>query len=764
MPNATCIGGAAGASAHRKPTDATPPRRMCPVQNLPDAPAKAPHYRRQRAGVLAKPLRTGRSLRRYAGRQLRLRLSARPAALPLALLLLALATLFLLGHDRAHFYRGDWHGWNSSQTLAFAENLSFADNLLVFRYQARDADGNPIYPGLYSRFPLGGYVLVKLAILPFGDTDFRAKIYAGRMLMLLLFSAAAVLAYGALARITGSRWDALAATLLAFSSYYVLYYADKISNEVTTELFAAMLAVHGMSVFVCEGRFRQLVIKSCLALLLGWHVYAFLLPFIVFGLAIDVLKAHRSAAVVRGIGGRTKSYGAAILHSRYPALGAITLLFGIAVLTFNFGNEYFGLNGTVPLRELPSVKSALGRLSLDAESRDTAFDWVGRRGFVPDQIYRIAVMTLPYAVNPYPIKGRIPAYQFRDYPALAFGVITLGFCLAGLALAWAEVRRRLESAGRRGRFLLLATLIFAGFCWAVPLRRNVTTHDFETVFYIGIPLAAFIMALLLLRRYSRSRLSPYFAVAALTVFVVSVSAMASVGKSRAELASDAAQLDEYTAIRELVDDSASVYATWEVGYFHSGGAPWAGAYFMAGKTLIRIDKTFISTAGDTIRKAPDDDDDITRKAPADGDYLLLLTRVDSPALLTPQHRYAFLYDWSLYDQWRRTAHPGAPIVDADWRVYLNAGHLTYMSRECAYRDEQFYLHLVPRYVGDLPARRRAYGFDNRDFAFRWEGVVLTDGSCVVERPLPDYDIVAIRTGQYNADGPLWGGEYAPPAP
>ena len=726
---------------------------MCPVQDLPDAPAKAPPQRHQRAGVLAKPLRAGRSVCRYAGRRLRLRLAARPAALPLALLLLALATLFLLGHDRAHFYRGDWHGWNSSQTLAFAENLSFADNLLVFRYQSRDADGNPIYPGLYSRFPLGGYVLVKLSLLPFGDTDFRAKIYAGRMLMLLLFSSAAVLAYGALARIAGSRWDALAATLLAFSSYYVLYYADKISNEVTTELFAAMLAVHGMSVFVCEGRFRQLVFKSCLALLLGWHVYAFLLPFIVFGSAVDVLKAHQAAAAVRGIGGRAKAYGAAILHSRYPMLGAVTLLFGIAVLTFNFGNEYLGLNGTVPLRELPSVKSALGRLSLDAESRDAAFDWVSRRGFVPDQIYRIAVMTLPYAVNPYPIKGRIPAYQYRDYPALAFGVITLGFCLAGLALAWAEVRRRPESAGRRGRFLLLATLIFAGFCWAVPLRRNVITHDFETVFYIGIPIAAFIMALLLLRRYSRSRLSPYFAVAALAVFVASVSAMAGVGESRAELASDAAQMDEYTAIRELVDDSASVYASWQVGYFITGGAPWAGAYFLAGKTLIRTDKTFIPTAGDVIRKAPED-----------GDYLLLLTRVDSPALLTPEHRYAFLYDWARYDEWRRrTTHPGAPIIDADWQVYLNDGHLTYVSRECAYRDEQFFLHLAPRYAGDLPARRRAYGFDNRDFAFRWEGVVLTDGTCVVEQSLPDYDIIAIRTGQYNAAGQLWGGEYAPPA-
>ena len=242
---------------------------------------------------------TGRSRSRHLegwNEWLRLqgRFRLRPASLPLVLLLLALATLFLLGGDREYFYRGNSydHDWNSSQTMAFAENLSFRHNLLIFRYQYRDADRNSHYQEPYNRFPIGGYALVKLALLPFGDTDFQAKIYAGRMLILLLFSVAAVLAYRSLARIAGSRWDALTATLLAFSSYYLLYYADMIFYDVTA-IFAVMLVFHGMVIFVQEGRFRQLVIKSCLALLLSWHVYAFLLPFIAFGLAAELLKARR---------------------------------------------------------------------------------------------------------------------------------------------------------------------------------------------------------------------------------------------------------------------------------------------------------------------------------------------------------------------------------------------------------------------------------------------------------------------------------------
>ena len=223
----------------------------------------------------------------------RLGWQGRRAGLPLALLLLALGTLFLFGGDREYFYRDGLHDWNSSQTLAFAENLSFRHHLLIFHHQYRDAAGNIHYPSLYNRFPLGGYALVKLAMLPFGEESFQAKIYAARMLMLLLFSATTVLAYLSLARIAGSRWDALTATLLAFSSFYLLYYADKISNEVTIDLFAVMLVFHGMVIFIQDGRFRQLLVKSCIALLLGWHVYAFLLPFIVFGVAAELLKARR---------------------------------------------------------------------------------------------------------------------------------------------------------------------------------------------------------------------------------------------------------------------------------------------------------------------------------------------------------------------------------------------------------------------------------------------------------------------------------------
>ena len=211
-------------------------------------------------------------------------------ALPLLLLLLALSTVFFFGNDRGYFYRSEHYNVITANHLTVAANLSPTHNFLGFYRQTLDADGIPTYE-VYNRFPIGGYVLIKLAMLPFWD-DPSAQLYAARLLMLLFFTATAVLAYLSLSRLTAHRWIALTATLLAFSSSYCLYYNDMVATEGWPDLFGVWLVFHGMVLFVQEGRFRQLLVKTCLALLLGWHVYALLLPFVVLGLADELVKAR----------------------------------------------------------------------------------------------------------------------------------------------------------------------------------------------------------------------------------------------------------------------------------------------------------------------------------------------------------------------------------------------------------------------------------------------------------------------------------------
>ena len=218
----------------------------------------------------------------------------RREALPAVLLLLALATVFLFGNDRGHFYRGGHHDWLTSQHLTQAVNLSPQHQFLLFVSHTLDVEGDAAYL-TYARWPIGSYALVKVATLPFGD-NFAAGIYAARIVMLLLFAGAAALAYLALARLCGNGWVALTATLLAFSSYYCLYYNDAFAPDAVPGLFGALLAFHGMVIFEQEGRFRQLLIKSCAGLLLCWPAYALLLPYIVFALARDAFRARAGAS------------------------------------------------------------------------------------------------------------------------------------------------------------------------------------------------------------------------------------------------------------------------------------------------------------------------------------------------------------------------------------------------------------------------------------------------------------------------------------
>ena len=173
------------------------------------------------------------------------RLAGAIRRLPAGILLAVMAALFAFGGDRAYFYRSGMHNYNSAKTMAIAENLSPAHGFRLFSRVRMYEDGGALYK-FYSRFPVGGYALINLAAAPFGD-DLGAKILAGRTLALIMFAAAAMLVYLAVARIASDGWIALAVSLLAFSGYYALYYSDGVFNEGVMDLFrrGARLSRHG---------------------------------------------------------------------------------------------------------------------------------------------------------------------------------------------------------------------------------------------------------------------------------------------------------------------------------------------------------------------------------------------------------------------------------------------------------------------------------------------------------------------------------------
>ena len=97
-------------------------------------------------------------------------------------------------------------------------------------------------------------------------------------------------------------------------------------------------------------------------------------------------------------------------------------------------------------------------------------------------------------------------------------------------------------------------------------------------------------------------------------------------------------------------------------------------------------------------------------------------------------------------------------------LYLRGNRLLYLRETCASADTaaNFFLHIVPADVTDLPAERRAAGFAHGGFEFVRRGRPF-DGKCLAAVPLPEYPIKEMRTGQHiPGQGDLWSAVIAGP--
>lgn len=658
---------------------------------------------------------------------------------PLAILLLALSALIVFGGDRGEFYRPARHAYDTGKTMSMAGNLSPDHNFLLFRLARLTGDGDLRY-SLYGRFPIGGTALAKLVGLPFGE-DLSARLLAARALMLAMFAAAAVLAYLAVARLAESRWIALAAAALAFSGYYALYESDNVQFESIMDFFGIMLTFHGMVVFTQEGRFRQLLIKTCAALLLGWHVYAILLPFIAFGLAGEaVALIRRFSASPRALIRAT----AALIRSRYLILGASAALFGMTVLGFNLANEYAALDGETAFSELPSARSMIRRLGQSPEYNERFADEIEWGNFARRQFHRVGVSTLPYAVS-----RHLERFDFYLEPFIfPFPTATtaVGALAALAALAAAALARRHKA--------LWAALALFGFCWALIFRHNVHSqfHTHEALFYAGVPAVAVVAALLFVRERLGARRGEITAALvgaaaaaalALSAFYISQTALEEVWKDERETL-----LSDFTAIRRIAREKP-IFAASNILYSDQfkeiAGGNNPVDYLVSGRYLTQNwrDAPFII-----------------------GDY-----KADALNPLTPDNRLLFLYDRMDPTELHRAEYRGLsassrrPSAQSDgFDFYLLPDKLYYVKERCEPDGaaEWMFLRVFPLSAADLPAKSRPSGYYAANLEFRGISKKF-DGKCMASARLPAFTIHAIATGRYApGEGELWSVGINPP--
>ncbi len=113
----------------------------------------------------------------------------------------------------------------------------------------------------------------------------------------------------------------------------------------------------------------------------------------------------------------------------------------------------------------------------------------------------------------------------------------------------------------------------------------------------------------------------------------------------------------------------------------------------------------------------------------------------------------------------------ALLFHADFDLYRQADTLIYVKNPCHWADldATFFLHIFPVDRKQLPVARRQYGFDNLDFHFGDFAFTLqSDQTCIATRPLPEYAVRRLSTGQFvPTEGGwrhIWEGTHEFPGP
>ncbi len=122
---------------------------------------------------------------------------------------------------------------------------------------------------------------------------------------------------------------------------------------------------------------------------------------------------------------------------------------------------------------------------------------------------------------------------------------------------------------------------------------------------------------------------------------------------------------------------------------------------------------------------------------------------------------------------RLITEAGAPIIRSVYDVYLHpeltrtgatqtgTRRLLFSKAGCVLGDDgvRFYVHVFPVNLDDLSDERKSDGHDTLEFDLNEYGG-SSGGVCFAALDLPDYEIFAIRTGQFLAgDGALWEGSF-----
>jgi hypothetical protein len=343
------------------------------------------------------------------------------------------------------------HGFLSSHGATIAKNISLENNLLMFDLLSRDDEGNPVFHA-YNRFPITSFLILKIPMLIFSK-DLGFQILAARYTMILFYLGTMYFAYLALSLLLKNRLLSITIVLISFSSFYIQYYNDMIFNDTFT-LFGIFLVFHGISVYVGDNsKYAQLVIKSLLSILFGWQAYTLILVFIIYSFLMHIGSIKK--------GGDKK-----IFTSPYFKLGLSTLMLGIFILSLQLFNESKMTNK--PLNETDTISSMKKRMGENNTFENKYAKRLEFNNVAKTQFERIKIISTP---------GSLTLYD-KSYTAGYFNLLIIIFLISLLA----------QYKKYKSTYRVLIIFALSGFIWGFGMKNFTMFHDFQSIYYIGIPI------------------------------------------------------------------------------------------------------------------------------------------------------------------------------------------------------------------------------------------------------------------------------------
>ncbi len=399
----------------------------------------------------------------------------------LILFIIVGSIVFISQNNNISFQTGH-HGFLSSHGMAISKNISFEHNLLMFNYMS--IEDNKIYYKAYNRFPITIFLIIKLAISIFPN-DLAVEILIARYIILIFYLASIIITYKTLNILINSRILSFSVTLLVFSSYYLQYYNDMIFNDYPA-LFGLLLTFNGIVVYNKDrDRYKQLLIKSIIAVLLGWQVYSLLFTYAFYCFIKNFILDKKVNRV----------YIKRLVFNNYTKLLFCTIIVGFLILLFQILNE---VNVTKnDLLKTPTIVSMQNRLGLNKKFEYKYYKYINHKQTLKIQTSRVIGMVSPF-------------YKNKLFSKIYVIIISIIFIYS--LLKYGKQYYQL--------FELLLLLVIAGILWGFGMNNFTNFHEFQAIYYIGIPIIIYSSIAILIKELFSSHMSLYLLSISLVVFLI----------------------------------------------------------------------------------------------------------------------------------------------------------------------------------------------------------------------------------------------------